>query len=29
MGSVRIGEERHGDETPHGYIVAKYDKLES
>ena len=29
MGSVRIGEERHGNETPHTYIVAKYDKLES
>ena len=29
MGSVRIREERHGNETPHAYIVAKYDKLES
>ena len=29
MGSVRIGEERHGNETPHAYIVAKYDNLES
>ena len=24
--SVRIGEERHENETPHAYIVAKYDK---
>ena len=29
MESVRIGEERHENETPHTYIVAKYDKLES
>ena len=25
----RAREERHGNETPHAYIVAKYDKLES
>ena len=29
MGCVRIREERHENETPHTYIVAKYDKLES